>query len=210
MLKLLETGAVAYRDYLIIADLHLGFELELARKGINVPEQGKKLIEKLEPYTKKFNKLVILGDLKHEIGSYLPIQRRLVENFLFWAREAFGEVILVRGNHDAGIEGMEPSTGIRLGKLGLFHGHAYPSDDVLEAKRLVAAHVHPVVKLGSKKLKCFVLGEFMGKELLVLPAFSDLISGVEVTEVKEKVLGRANFRELILLTGEILQVSTSI
>ena len=145
---------------LVLADLHLGFEFELVEKGINIPSQTGRIKEKIlrllgevKPRT-----LIILGDLKHTIPKVSLQEWRDVPEFLEAVRGMVKEVKLVLGNHDGGIEvfaehqiTVHPSRGIVLDaggdvKVGLFHGHAWPSPKLFEAKYWVIGHNHPAIQ----------------------------------------------------------------
>jgi metallophosphoesterase superfamily enzyme len=59
---------------------------------------------------------------------------------------------ILPGNHDGNLISLVPediqilsSRGIRIGNVGFFHGHTWPSPDIIDCKVLVMGHVHPVV-----------------------------------------------------------------
>ncbi|HSQ48712.1 MAG TPA: metallophosphoesterase, partial [Candidatus Deferrimicrobiaceae bacterium] len=56
---------------LLIADPHIGWEMELREKGIHVPSQTAKILTKLETILKehKPDALAILGDVKYTVTS---------------------------------------------------------------------------------------------------------------------------------------------
>src|SRR6266852_6834623 len=56
---------------LVIADLHLGWEVTLARQGIHVPSQVPRLLEKLQRilWETAAHKLILLGDIKHAVSK---------------------------------------------------------------------------------------------------------------------------------------------
>lgn len=57
-------------------------------------------------------------------------------------------ILVVKGNHDGGIGDLievASSHGIKIGKLGILHGHALPGDDVLRARTILLGHAHPAV-----------------------------------------------------------------
>src|SRR2546426_11711339 len=68
---------------LVIADLHLGWEVTLARQGIHVPSQVPRLLEKLRRilWETAAHKLILLGDIKHA-GSKVELEEwRYVTEF---------------------------------------------------------------------------------------------------------------------------------
>ena len=56
---------------LLIADPHLGWEMQLQEKGIHVPSQTPKILNKLTTVIAEYkpDRLVILGDVKYTVAS---------------------------------------------------------------------------------------------------------------------------------------------
>ncbi len=139
---------------LLIADPHIGWEMELQDKGIHVPSQTNKLLSKLSAVIDVFkpDALVILGDVKYTVVSSEHGEWRDVPEFFKKLQEQVPKISIVRGNHDANLEpllpeniAMLPATGAVFGDVGLFHGHKWPSPELLGCKTLVMGHLHPVV-----------------------------------------------------------------
>lgn len=137
-----------------IADLHIGWEISLSKKGIHVPTQMSKLLKKVVDIlsTHKPDKLVILGDIKHTVATAEMGEWSDIPNFFENIKKQTKEILIIRGNHDGNLEPLLPenikilpSTGIKIGEVGFFHGHRWPSPSLLECKTLVMGHVHPVV-----------------------------------------------------------------
>jgi len=138
----------------VVADLHIGWEVALSQEGIHVPSQTPKLLKKLSDVVAayKADKLLILGDVKHTVATAgIPEWRDVPEFFSALGRQV-NEVLVVRGNHDGNIEPLLPesvkvlpSTGVVMGDVGFFHGHRWPSPALLGCRILVMGHVHPVV-----------------------------------------------------------------
>jgi putative SbcD/Mre11-related phosphoesterase len=138
----------------VVADLHIGWEVALSQKGIHVPSQTPKLLKKLVDVVSRYkaDRLLILGDVKHTIASAETLEWRDVPEFFSALERQVNEVLVVRGNHDGNIEPLLPetvkvlpSTGTVIGDVGLFHGHRWPSPGLLGCRTLVMGHVHPVV-----------------------------------------------------------------
>jgi len=141
---------------IIIADLHIGWEMALSEKGIHVPTQTPKLLRKLKTIVSEYKaeKLLILGDVKHTVAKAETGEWQDVPSFFNELKKQIPEICVMRGNHDGNLEPllpekieMLPSTGIVLGNVGLFHGHQWPSPTLLKCKTLVMGHIHPVVAL---------------------------------------------------------------
>ncbi|MEM2282772.1 MAG: metallophosphoesterase [Candidatus Hadarchaeales archaeon] len=200
---------------LVLADLHLGLESELSAKGVCLPSQIPEIKQRVLQLIKihKAEKLLLLGDVKHNVPRSTWLEWRELPGFFEELLKAV-EVEIIPGNHDGDLEGMiprgvkiHPVSGIRLGKVGFVHGHAWPSKEVLGGEVLVMGHNHPAVELrervGGKMLEPAWLRLRMDPshlppalrtenppEVLVMPSFSRLIKGSPVNrEVPEELIG---------------------
>jgi len=158
--------AILYDDgqkkTLIITDLHIGYEYNLAKEGIYLPSQTKKILDKLIQILKevKPNKLILLGDVKQAIPKIGIREWKDVPDFFEKIINLVNNITVILGNHDGDLEPLTPpsvnivkSSGILIKnnfKIGLFHGHAWPAPEVLSADILVMGHVHPIVKFYDK------------------------------------------------------------
>lgn len=205
---------------IVVSDLHLGISAEFAEKGIEiptrVPEVQNRLLKIIQ--NQEADRLFFLGDVKHNIPvtsweewEYLP------DFFADLSKEV--KVEITPGNHDGDIEGLIPrdvklhdaeGTILGNGKIGLLHGHAWPSEDLLKAEVLVMGHNHPMIEfrddLGGRakepawiktRLKLDNLPEDLreqvegeGPEVMIVPAFSNLVGGGAFNrEIPEDLLG---------------------
>lgn len=139
---------------MVIADLHIGWEIALSQKGIHVPTQMPKLLRKLTNLISMYKpeKLLILGDVKHTVATAEIGEWHDIPDFFNELRRQIHEIYIIRGNHDGNLEPLLPenikllpTTGIAVGEVGLFHGHQWPSPTLLKCKTLIMGHVHPVV-----------------------------------------------------------------
>lgn len=139
---------------LLIADPHIGWEMELQQRGIHVPSQTSKLLRKLTALIAQYkpDSLVILGDVKYTVTSSELGEWQDIPHFFSQLQSLIGEVAVVRGNHDANLEPLLPenvkllpATGAIIGDVGVFHGHKWPSPALLGCKTLVMGHLHPMV-----------------------------------------------------------------
>ena len=139
---------------LLIADPHIGWELELQQKGIHVPSQTPKILSKLTAILSKYKpqRLVIVGDVKYTIISSELGEWHDIPDFFAKLQSFVPRIAVIRGNHDANIEPLLPdnvelwpATGAVIGDVGVFHGHKWPSPELLGCKTLVMGHLHPVV-----------------------------------------------------------------
>ena len=140
---------------LVVADLHLGWEVSLSHQGIHVPSQVPRLLEKLRKIINDTHprRLILLGDVKHAVAKVELEEWKYVPEFFEGLVEIIPDVQVVPGNHDGNLEPLTPpivkistSEGISIwNKVGLFHGHAWPSPPLLGCEYLVMGHLHPVV-----------------------------------------------------------------
>ncbi|MFW6110986.1 MAG: metallophosphoesterase [Thermoproteota archaeon] len=142
------------RKTLVIADLHIGWELALSKKGIHVTAQMPTILNKLKKVVSEYNpdKLLILGDVKHTVATAKTGEWKHVPEFFNELNKEVNTIRVVRGNHDGNLTPLLPgnikvlpSTGIKEGKVGVFHGHCWPSPSLLGCETLMMGHVHPIV-----------------------------------------------------------------
>ncbi len=143
---------------LIISDLHLGIEEEISEeRGIHFPLQDVSILERIKSLVRKYelSSLYIVGDVKHTILTDIPYNWDIIPEFMQNLTEIV-ETMIIPGNHDGNLESLLPRSveladvhGIVIGKgderIGLFHGHAWPAPELLEASRFIAGHSHPAV-----------------------------------------------------------------
>ncbi|PSP80245.1 phosphoesterase [Halobacteriales archaeon QS_1_68_20] len=197
-------AAVAEADgerALVIADYHAGIEAWLRyEEGAHVDSAAEMRRERTLDLvaTTGVDRVVFLGDLAHFFGGPHGAERGEIE-VLF--EELPVPVTVVKGNHDGGIESVAgpdvtvtPTDGVRMGDLGLVHGHTWPSPEVLSAEVVCVGHEHPCVRLedrvGGRQIEpawlrgSLARAPFDGRyddldwrdpELVVFPAINDLV-----------------------------------
>jgi uncharacterized protein len=216
--------ALVLGKHLVVADTHIGFELELWRQGLKVPSQTDRMAKEILEIARenKCKTIVINGDLKHEIAVYKGRQEREVERFMATLKE-HADVVFIWGNHDGGLKGEQS---LELGKYSIFHGHAFPPDEAL-GKTWITGHVHPHISfrddLGKRtSLPVWVFGDKLalkeryGRDdsdtrLVVMPAFNTLRSGFSMNEKERRrgLLSLLRGYSVLLLDGvEILRVNS--
>ncbi|MDI9644347.1 MAG: metallophosphoesterase [Candidatus Verstraetearchaeota archaeon] len=182
-----------------IADLHIGYESALRQKGVYLPHNSylymRRRIEEILRETSA-KRLCILGDLKHEFGKPSPQEWVEVKDLLESVLSMGVELHVIRGNHDNYVISILSKYGIQLheefmllGDIALLHGHL-KVDLPEESKLLIIGHEHPAVSSldssGARyKFRCFLVGKYHGKKLVVLPAFSPLSPGSGVNEIEK-------------------------
>lgn len=150
---------------LLVGDYHAGIEAGLRyERGVELPSDGPtrrdRLLERLT--NEHADRLVVLGDLGHRIGSVDGPEREELDDLYDAVVEELGVPITVApGNHDGGLaelwgdrDGVDilPQSGGLLGDadrgaVGVCHGHTWPAAELLSADVICMAHEHPTVKL---------------------------------------------------------------
>lgn len=139
---------------LVVADLHIGWEIALAEQGIHVPSQTPRIKDKLLKLVDLYKptSLLFLGDVKHTIARVGFGEWRDVPDLFETLGQKISDIKVVLGNHDGNLEPLLPSavkivdsTGIALFDVGFFHGNAWPAPEILQCHSLVIGHVHPTV-----------------------------------------------------------------
>jgi putative SbcD/Mre11-related phosphoesterase len=159
MLKLLLPSPAALiktekTNTLVIADPHLGWEISLRDRGIHIPTQTPKILQKLVAVLSKHkpDTLLILGDVKYTVIAAKSGEWHDIPEFFSELKKHVKNISIVRGNHDANLEPLLPenikllpAAGAIVSDVGLFHGHKWPSPTLLKCKTLIMGHLHPVV-----------------------------------------------------------------
>lgn len=188
------------RRVMVVADVHLGIEYELWLGGANVPSQTGRLLDRLLALIEAHGpeRLVVLGDLKHNVPRTSWQERVEVPGFIRRLSEVV-EVILVPGNHDTGLRDLAPEAevcepeGIVLDGVGYFHGHTWPGPEVISARRIVTAHLHPSIRLvdplgASRSERVWARASLKesGSEIIVMPAFNPLCGSLPLNEMDDE------------------------
>jgi len=194
----LKTGLWIQPDKaLVIADLHLGIEEMLNRQGVMLPRfnfrETKKTIEKI--FTKvKPETIIINGDLKHEFGSISEQEWSEVIDMLRFLQQNCKKIVLIKGNHDTILGPIAKWENVKIGEEGVFlrksgvfvtHGEQIPkSAGFKKAKTIIIGHEHPAITIREQykreQFKCFLVGKFKGKNLIVQPSMNTVSIGTDV------------------------------
>ncbi|HLD05016.1 MAG TPA: metallophosphoesterase [Candidatus Nanoarchaeia archaeon] len=180
---------------LVIGDLHIGMEEALNKQGVLIPRfQFKELLVRLEKIisTAKPKNIILIGDVKHEFGVITETEWRNIVCLIDFLKEK-AIVEIIKGNHDAIVLPIAAKRNIlvkdhiKMGDFYLCHGHKLPTDsDFKEAKTIIMGHEHPAIGLqdGPRRemYKCFLVGKYKRKNLIILPSLSTLSEGTDVTK----------------------------
>ncbi|MFQ5979757.1 MAG: metallophosphoesterase [Candidatus Heimdallarchaeota archaeon] len=229
--------------FLIVADFHVGLELETFRDtGVRLDGLSTAMIEDFCALIRQNNPtaVFILGDLEHsfrqsrstkEKGQISPFstvgtfESRFKRRALEPLASLDQNIMLVRGNHDINSQEILPPS-VRIsgargfclnvpgrGRIGLLHGHAYPS---FFSEEIILSHIHPSVQIKEEGLDVYhrlavvlrgeisaaayqaILGEKVPEKkripiatpsvrITILPSFNETIFGSPVNRQPRKI-----------------------
>lgn len=142
------------RAYLVVSDLHIGFEADLKPRGISIDSRYtlNTMLQELSDIIKlhSLHGVILLGDVKSTIRSISKQEWMEVPEF-FRTVSRYTNIYLVPGNHDSRIGLLIPQNisvmsvkGMVLEETLLVHGHVMPSCARSSIRRIVMGHIHPV------------------------------------------------------------------
>jgi hypothetical protein len=155
----------------------------------------------------------MLGDIKHEFGTISRQEWRDTLNLLDYLVSKAGKVVLIKGNHDTILGPLTDKKDLVvresffIDNILFCHGHKliYENSedfkrqksfepakrifaDFKKAKTIIIGHEHPAIELRDgprvEKYKCFLLGKYKGKKLIVMPSFNFVTEGTDVLQEK--------------------------
>jgi len=209
-------AALGTETALVVADYHAGLEQSLRADGVEVRSHAAERRHHLLALRERTDadRVVLLGDLATAIGEPSGEEREELAA-LFEALPVPATV--VKGNHDGNVEevtaefpdvSVTPGHGVREGPVGFAHGHTWPAPAVVAAPTVCVAHEHPQVRLedevgGTRTERVWLRGRVVpapfrahfddpdlaaGEDLVVVPAFNDLVGGTWVNVAEQGFL----------------------
>ncbi len=191
--------AVYIKKYktLAIADLHIGYEEHLIKKGFLVPgTQFEDIYSRLKKMlsSRDIKTVVITGDFKHEFGKIYESERKNILKIINLIADK-RKLIIIKGNHDVSLPFITRKAEIeifdsyRIKDILFCHGDEIPdTDDFKKSKVIIMGHEHPALGLKEKNkyetYKCFLKGRWKNKTLVVIPAFHTLTIGTDILRGK--------------------------
>ena len=221
------------RKYLLLADLHIGFESTFSANKIflgsnssikQITTNAKKLIQ-----SEDADSVILLGDVKAGIKQISKNEWNDVPYF-FSEIKKISEIILIPGNHDANIDklisdeiSMISSKGLVIGDVLLTHGHTMPSENFSAVNRIIMGHIHPVffqedslvngqrVWISLKTKKELIFPSAKGEiEITVVPSFNPYFYTTQkryykksISPIIEKIKNQS-IAKIITLDGTII------
>jgi len=143
--------AIFHKGAIIVGDTHFGMEEKLRRKGIYDGQFSIRLFHRLRELVAghRARRVIFLGDVKEDITTLDQKTEDVLAKLAMLC-----EIIIVKGNHDGGIERcgnakIIPPEGFVYEKLGLVHGHAWPAEELMSCGYIVSGHQHPMVGMSD-------------------------------------------------------------
>lgn len=197
-IKIIRTALfIENKKILILSDLHIGYDESLNANGILLPRfqyldlfrDTQKIVKEVKP------KIIILnGDIKHEFSGILREEWKRVKEYVSYLQRTC-KVILIKGNHDAILEPLAKERKIEIRNhyltddIFICHGDKLiENEDFKKSKTIIIGHEHPAITLKdnirTEKYKCFLLGMYKNKKIIVMPAMNPSSEGSDVLTQK--------------------------
>ena len=184
----------------------------------------KKLIQ-----TENADSVILLCDIKSSIQQITKNEWNDIPYF-FDEVKKMANVILVPGNHDAGIEKLVPdeiqmisSKGLVIDNVLLTHGHSMPSENFSNVNRIIMGHIHPIffqedslangerVWISLKAKKDLIFPSAKGEiEITVIPSFNPYFYATQKRNYKKSIspiiekIKNDSIAKIITLDGTII------
>lgn len=218
---------------LVLGDLHLGYEGSMRRSGVMIPVKlYEKCVKDFEEIISslivggKVDKIICLGDLKHEFGYILDEEWREIEKFLKILQGKCKELIVIEGNHDKILFPI-------LQKLNIVGNDYYSWKEFIflhgdkdikeiydkdikeiydkQIKYWILGHGHPAITLydevKKENYKCFLIGRFRKQNIIIVPSFFPLIEGTDPRDYDLGFFWSFNFKNFdVKIVSDNLEV----
>ncbi|MHB8567664.1 MAG: metallophosphoesterase [Nitrososphaerales archaeon] len=140
------------RRYLVLGDLHLGFEERFRSSGVKLSSnyQGMALEINQIVQTQNVTDLILNGDIKSSTDRISKSEWENVPRFLTSVSEKC-HVSIIPGNHDGGLSNLLTRNvdlldigGLFIGGNLIIHGHTRPLAKYMDCARVIMGHAHPI------------------------------------------------------------------
>lgn len=196
--------------WLACSELHIGFESGLARRGAYARSRALDMAERLAAMLEnhRADRLLILGDVKEQVTGVSRQERRDVPAFFERLADA-SQILIARGNHDAGLGrllpkaefpnvAIAPATGVAVSdEVAALHGHAWPKPALLAVGTWLVGHTHAAARLVDESGRSTTewawargrldperveakYGQRRTPQVVVFPPFNPLLGGAAV------------------------------
>ena len=176
-------------NIIIIADLHLGKSFSFAKqKQFLPPYDTKETLAKLFNCINEFKplKLIIVGDLFHDMNSIQSFQDSDYENFNKYIKKT--EIIWIKGNHDSDVKisGFSKVSDYKVDEI-IFNHVPIKTNNFQ-----ICGHYHPKVKISHRGKSIYKSSFVHNDKLLILPSFGTLTGGMIIDqEPLKELLGKS-------------------
>jgi uncharacterized protein len=168
--------------WMVVADLHYGYEVAQRTRGWLLPAWGMNAVEErltslVLDYQPK--ELILLGDIVHS-----SITERLAQAFLGRVEKLGPELHLIRGNHDRGLSRLRLADSVQRNPFFLHHGHLNPTA-LAETEAEITGHYHPSWCFSDgagTRLRAPALVRSGNR--VILPAFSPWAAGAQMDGIE--------------------------
>ena len=166
-------------NIIIVADLHLGKSISFAKqKQFLPPYDTKETLAKLFRCINEFepSKLIIVGDLLHDMFSVNSFQEKDHQNFNKYTKNT--EFIWVKGNHDYDIEinGFTKVLNYKVEEIIFNH------IPIKSSNFQICGHYHPKAKILHRGKSIYKSSFVHNDKLLILPSFGALTGGLNINQ----------------------------
>lgn len=207
---------------LVIGDLHLGYGESLQNQGYLFPTRLKEdMMQELSlllEHVGRVDKIIFLGDLKHDFGSISREERESMTRVLDLTQAYCSEIVMVKGNHDKVLNFLIGERAVTVcdyyiwNQYVFLHGDRdFPSLYEEAITTWIVGHAHPAVGLteGAKheKYKCFLRIPYNKKEIIVVPSFFLVSEGSDILLEPLLLVWPVNLRKArVYIVGEAFEV----
>lgn len=180
---------------LVIGDMHLGHEFTYRESGSQIPatqlEDTKKdlqaIFKTLKKERKQIKKVIFIGDIKHFFSYERGEKNIILEVLLLVGKNVDRDkIIILKGNHEKIAEVADKKLLPYFIEDDIIFIHG--DESIKEAfnskiKTIVMGHLHPAITLideqtvKTEKYKCFLVGRYKFKEVIILPSFLPTVEG---------------------------------
>lgn len=181
-------------DVLVLADLHVG-RADASDVDFPVGERAHlrdrlaALLDAFAPET-----VVFAGDVLHRFEYVPAVARETLDELVDVVAAAGADLVATPGNHDPQLPGVldaRTPACYRFDDVVVCHGHEPPGEaagfdagdaSTTDASLYVVGHDHPTIDIEGQRRPTYLYGPgtYRGRDVLVLPSFTELAAGVEV------------------------------
>ncbi len=221
---LIEEGKSRKKErVLVIGDIHLGYEREdiHAAGALNAQHFEKQVFEDLMEAFERIGNvdvIVLLGDIKHRFVQIDMYGRHALVNLFDCLMKWTKKIVIIKGNHDTYLENVTRSRKIEVVDFHTWKEYCFMHGDrafeEIKDKNImfwIMGHLHPMVTIRdgvkAERYKCFLQGRYKGKEIIILPSFSEASKGSDILTYKSNLAWNFNLKRFnVFVVGENLDV----